>query len=74
MEALKQNALNNDDAYFELMRRAYALDPSDTYTGMNLGYYMMAIGNQDTVMSRKGYDMMRANFDAHPDNYYDAIF
>ena len=74
MEALKQNALNNDDAYFELMRRAYALEPSDTYTGMNLGYYMMAIGNQDTVMSRKGYDMMRANFDAHPANYYDAIF
>ena len=26
MGALKQNALNNEDAYFELMRRAYALE------------------------------------------------
>lgn len=74
MEAMRQNALGNDDAFFELLRRAHELDPSDTQPGMTLGYYYMALGQEDTVMAAKGYEMMRRHFNAHPDDYYGAIF
>ena len=50
MEAMRQNALGNDDAFFELLRRAHELDPSDTQPGMTLGYYYMALGQEDTCL------------------------
>lgn len=34
----------------------------------------MALGQTDSTMAAEGYAMMRDNFNAHPDNYYDAIF
>lgn len=74
MEAMRQNALGNDDAYFELLTRARDLDRSDTEGSLYLGYYLMALGQTDSTMAAEGYAMMRDNFNAHPDNYYDAIF
>ena len=74
MEAMRQNSLGNDDAFFELLQRARGLDSTDTQTGLTLGYYYMALGQEDTTLAAKGYDMMRQHFNAHPDDYYGAIF
>jgi len=74
MEAMRQNALGNDDAFFELLRTSRDLDSTDTQPGMTLGYYYMALGTEDTTLAAKGYDMMRRHFNAHPDDYYGAIF
>lgn len=74
MEAMRQNALGNDDAFFELLQRARGLDSTDTQPGLTLGYYYMALGQEDSTLAAKGYDMMRRHFNAHPDDYYGAIF
>lgn len=74
MEAMRQNALDNDDAFFELLRRSHELDTADTQPGITLGYYYMALGQEDTTLATKGYDMMRRHFNAHPSDYYSSIF
>jgi tetratricopeptide (TPR) repeat protein len=74
MEAMKQNVLDNDDQYFELLQRSCALDTGETQPGMNLGYFYMALGQEDTLMANQGYQMMRRHFNAHPGDYYSSIF
>lgn len=74
MEAMRQNSLGNDDAFFELLQRAQGLDSTDTQPGLTLGYYYMALGQEDSTLAAKGYDMMRHHFNAHPDDYYSSIF
>lgn len=74
MEALAKNAINKDDAYFELMRGAYELDTTETSIGQNLGYYMMVLGRNDSIYSKQGYEMMRRHFEKHPEDYYGSIF
>lgn len=75
MEAMRQNTLENQDAYFELLRGAYALDSTETSLGQTLGYYYMIFANgEDSIFSARGYDMMRSHFNLHPDDYYSTIF
>lgn len=74
MEAQRQNALGNDGDYFELLQRAVELDSTDTQPGMTLGYYYMALGQGDTTLAMKGYDLMRRHFNSNPSDYYSAIF
>ena len=74
MEAQGRNARGEDDSYFELLRGAYDLDTTETSIGQTLGYYLMALGRNDSLMARQGYLMMRRHFDLHPDDYYSAIF
>lgn len=74
MEAQARNARGEDDSYFELLRGAYDLDTTETSIGQTLGYYLMALGRNDSLMARQGYLMMRRHFDRHPDDYYSAIF
>lgn len=74
MEALRQNSQERDDAFFDLLSASWALDSADTAPGLTLGYYIMALGQQDTAYAARGYNLMRRHFDAHPDDYYGAIF
>ena len=74
MEAMRQNALENDDAYFELLRGSRDLDSTDTQPGLTLGYFYMALGQEDTLLAARGYEMMRRHFNAHPSDYYSSIF
>jgi tetratricopeptide (TPR) repeat protein len=74
MEAMSKNAQGDDGSFFELLKAAYELDTTETSVGQNLGYYLMALGRNDTIMARKGYSLMRRHFNMHPDNYYGAIF
>jgi tetratricopeptide (TPR) repeat protein len=74
MEAQRQNALENTDAYFELLNRAYSLDTAQTSLGNDLGYIMLMTADNDTALFQRGYDMMTRHFDAHPDDTYSARF
>lgn len=74
MEALRRNAAGEDDSYFELLKGATELDSTDTSVGQTLGYYYLALGQADSLMALKGYNMMKRHFDLHPEDYYGAIF
>ena len=74
MEAQRQNSLDHDDAFFDLMNAAWCLDSTDTSSGQTLGYYIMALGQRDTTYAARGYRMMRRHFRSNPSDYYGAIF
>ncbi|MDE6283658.1 MAG: tetratricopeptide repeat protein [Muribaculaceae bacterium] len=74
MEAMAHNAGGDDDAYFELLNASYKLDTTETGVGQTLGYYLMALGRNDSTMATEGYLMMKRHFDLHPDDYYSTIF
>lgn len=73
MEAQRQHALGNEDAYFDLMQRAYALNPSETGGALDLGFMLMNLGQTDSALMSKGYGLLRNNFYGNPDDYYGAI-
>lgn len=74
MEAMRQNALEHPDAYFELMRRSHDLDSTDTEVGLDLGYYYIMLAGEDSTAFDHGMNMMRRHFDSNPDDYYGSIF
>lgn len=74
MEAQRQNALGNEDAYFELLSRAYRLDTADTDLGFFLGYFKLALAGNDSVMFAQGYDLTRRHFQAQPSDMYSSYF
>lgn len=72
MEAQRQNALGNEDAYFELIDRAFALDTTNTDVGFYLGYFKLALAGQDSAMFARGYELTRRHFDAQPSDMYSS--
>lgn len=74
MEAQRQNALENNAAYYELLNRAYRLDTTQTAVGHDLGYIIMMTADNDSDMFQEGYDLMAAHFNSHSDDYYSAVF
>ena len=70
MEALRQNAVDNEDAYYELMNRAYELDSTNSDVGFYVGYYKLAMSNKDSVLFHQGYNMMEKHFCSSPEDFY----
>lgn len=74
MEALRQNALGNEDAYSELLNRAYELDTTNTDVGFLSGFYKLAVAGQDSILFSRGYEMTKRHFDAQPGDLYSSYF
>ncbi len=74
MEALRQNALDNDAEFFDLLSRSQQLDSTETAPGQTYGYYLYAIARGDSALQAKGHALMRRHFYADPSDYYGAIF
>jgi len=73
MEAQRQLALDHTDAYYELLKEAYAIDTSESSVGHDLGFYMMMLGRGDKDMTEKGLALLREHYDKHPDDYYGSV-
>ncbi|MDE5970092.1 MAG: tetratricopeptide repeat protein [Muribaculaceae bacterium] len=74
MEALRQNALGNHDAYYTLLERASALSPDETAISSDLGFYDIAFfGKNDSTLAINGLKKMKDHFDTHPDDYYSSL-
>lgn len=70
MEAQRQNALGNNDAYYELLNRSYELDSSSSDVGFLLGYYKLMVAGEDSVTFQSGYNMLRRHFEEDPGDIY----
>lgn len=70
MEAQRQSALDNEDAYFELLNRSYGLDPSSSDAGFYLGYYKLAMSDGDSLLFNQGYNLMGEYFKKTPEDFY----
>ena len=70
MEAMRQHALENEDAYYELLGRAYELDTTNSEVAFYRGYYDLMVSREDSATFEKGYAMMKRHFDEKPDDFY----
>lgn len=73
MEAQRQLSLDNNDAYFELLREAYKLNPAETALGNELGFYILYLNQTDPVKMSKGLELMQRYFESQPDDFYSAM-
>lgn len=74
MEALRQNALGNHDAYYSLLERASRLNPEETSISSDLGFYDIAFfGKTDSTLAIDGLAKMKAHFDSHPEDYFSSL-
>ena len=73
-EAQRQNALGNRAATYELYRRAYGLDStnSDYFSELGLNYVMMV--KRDEPLLLEGIDLLRKKFEADPTDYTNAYY
>lgn len=73
LEAQRQLALDNTDAYYELIKRAYELSPSESSIGHDLGFYEIMLGRGDKEMTGHGLQLLRRHFMEHPEDYYGTV-
>lgn len=72
MEATRQHALGNDDAYYDLLRRAHEINPTDDAIGYYVGYYNVMLAKGDSTSFVDGYRLMQQHFDKAPEDYYSS--
>ncbi len=69
MEALSHEATDSFDAYFELLNRAYQLNPSDLFVGYDYGLYEVSLFHQsDSIRRQHGVDLMKRYVMQSPDD------
>lgn len=73
MEAQRQQALENSDAYYDMLKRAYELNPDETSVGHDLGFYTILLNQGKSDKIEEGLGLMKKHFDAHPDDFYASV-
>lgn len=73
MEAMRQHALENEDAYYELLGRAWRLDTTNSEVGFYRGYYDVMVAQDDSATFSEGYRMMKKHFDESPADFYSSF-
>lgn len=72
MEALRRNALGDEDCQYELVKRVAELDSSDTFVQHEFGFYTvaLAVSRNDYGMLIDGYNKMTKHFKSQPEDFY----
>lgn len=73
LEGERRQAIDENDAYFEMLKRANALDGGETLVGHELGLYYFLLADGDSAMAAKGYKLMEEHFKADPGDYYNSM-
>ena len=72
-EAMRMDALDSAEASVALLRHALALDTNNTAAAFYFGLAAMTTQGRDMDYYRDAVAMMKRHFDAHPDDYYEAM-
>lgn len=70
MEAMRQNALDHKDAYYELLRRAYTLDRGNSDVSFLTGLIQVLIGGNDSTLMAQGYRLIASHVNREPSDIY----
>lgn len=73
LEAMREKALGNNDAAYELLNRARQLSPGDVEIGSELANFLLALSAGDSATVMDAVSMIRDYYSAHPDDYYEAL-
>lgn len=73
LEGTRQQSIGNNDAYHELIARAFELNPDDRFLGLEYGYSLLRLADGDSVMADEGYGLMTDYVDANPSDFYSSV-
>ena len=74
LEALNEKSHNREDSYFDLLRRAHEIDPSNTAVSYHLGYCMLTMQNTTRERVDSAMALMKQHYEAHPEDFYESTF
>jgi len=74
VEAINAKSQDNIDAYYDLLRYAHDVDPTNTTIAFYLGYCTMTMKNATRGHGEKALALMKPHIDAHPGDTYEATF
>lgn len=70
LEAMRQAAMDHDDAAMMMLRRAHQLNPSATDVGALYGARLITLGGYDSTMLASGVQLLDRHFTANPSDVY----
>lgn len=74
VEALRYEADDSLDAYYDMLSRAYELNSTDRYIGYSYGFYQYLIYEADsTQLALQGLDLMRRYVVENPEDYISGL-
>ncbi len=71
MEALVKRVEGDNASFFDLIERAYRLDPDNSIIAYYYGYALLMFEDQPVSKVREGLRLMRKHFEKHPDDFYE---
>ncbi len=74
LEALKHKSVDSLDSYYDLMRRAYELNPYDASIGEEYGLLRVVVGYpEDSVGVDEGFRLMKRYLESNPSDAYTGL-
>lgn len=70
----KKQQEGNLSAYYDLLCYAHEVDPTNTAISYYLGYCIVSMRNVMSEEFKQGLSLMRTHVDAHPHDFYEAMF
>ncbi|MBR6283884.1 MAG: tetratricopeptide repeat protein [Muribaculaceae bacterium] len=73
LEAQNWKSREVSDAYFDLVRRAYETDTTNTTAAFYFGHALLTMRGQKREHYERGLALLKKHFDACPDDFYETI-
>jgi len=74
LEAQNEKAHNRMDSYFDLIKKAHEIDPTNSTYSFYLGHGMLTMENTTRTVAQSGLDLMKEHFESCPDDFYETTF
>ena len=71
MEALVKRVEGDNASFYDLIERAYRLDPDNSIIAYYYGYALLMFDNQSVSKVDEGLRLMKSHFLAHPGDFYE---
>ena len=74
VQAQNEKLKDNFDSFYDLLNYAHQIDPSNTAISFYLGMCQIKMNNTTKERCEQGLELMKAHFDAQPEDLYETTF
>ena len=71
LEAIIRHTDNDNSSFYDLIKRAYELDPSNTIISYYYGYCILMMDSQTKERAEYGLSLMKRHYEAYPRDFYE---
>lgn len=74
IEAENQKLAGKYDAYFELLKHAHSIDPTNSSISFYYGYSLLLFQQLDEKIAEQSLDLMKEHYLESPEDYFESFF